>query len=331
MANETTLDQPTETTLPESMPADEFAGATDGLLDSVFNPTPAEGDGAQGAEPADPEATETDEADETEGDEPSAVKPTKKKPGADLVTVRNSRGQEFQVSKDIAPLIQAQMDDYKEAVRKISEQGQQLADIRKGNAAPAADPEKTKARREAALTDFDNAIWSAIDTNDGKGITAKILEINRSQFGAVFQEQAETIQSLNDKVASLETALYQGMGDTLATSNMSKALAQDLPLMGHEADAVTVDQIKPEFDKLWANANGQSAREVYLMALGKVLAQTKSAAKQKKPATRQPAESPLDFSRPSAPNRAAPRGSTTNAPSRPAPRNIGPSFSLDLI
>ena len=276
---------------------------------------------------------------EEEDGEPQPKPKTKKPDSAEMVSVK-LRGQEIQIPKALAPIIQALQQDHLEATRKITEQGQELAGLRKESGKPAADPEKAEAARQKALEKYDAELWETIDSKDGKGLSASLLKLTSAQFGGLIEEQAGVIETLRAELEQVKGAVYQGMGDQLATNNMRKALPGDLALMGHKADALTVEQVKPVFDALWAEApQGASPREVYLIAIGKALAAPKKPGpkpgKSEKPTTVDDEDNtPLDFSRAAAPapNRKAPtsNGRASGTPTKPAQPLFGSRFSESL-
>ena len=296
------------------------AGDFSSPLDAVFNPPADDAAANQGAEGDDQASLEDagadgaeeeiygEEGDEGEGDEQPQTR--KKKPEQDGTVTVKHRGQEFQVPAAMAGLVQALQHDHLEATRKITE----LSEANKATQPekPAVDHEKAQASRAAALKRYDKALWEAIDTHDGEGITEQILKITDARHGAVMEDQGQQIAALTSQITELRGLLYGTMGDAVTENAMAKAISEDLPMMGHEAGAVTVDQVLPVFKALKANANGgrQSDREIYLIALGKVLSQPKKPGpKTRKPETQTDDNPIVDFGRPAAPNRTAPSGS----------------------
>lgn len=313
-------------------------------LDAIFNPPPARGDGAtepdEGSQDAD-ETTGTDEEEDEEGEEGQdenqdevdengepvkPVKAKKEKPDSAMVEIEH-RGQKFQIPAAQAGLFKALQTDHLEATRKITEQAEELKAVRTAASKPQADPEKAAQARTKAIEQYDKALWKAIDDEDGKGLTDQIIAINRAQYGPLVDTIQESLASLQEgfdaKIKALETAVYQGMGDTLARNNIGRALATDLADMGHAADAVSVEQVQAEFNALWPNRknpDGTNAREVYLIALGKALATPKKTGPKSKKRNEESenestVDSALEFSRPAAPNRTA--TTSTGRPGQP--------------
>ena len=320
----------------------DASGVGSNPLDAVFNLDAPPADAADDAQGADDQATlEGDEAQGAEEEEldPETGEPVKAQPkktkqpdSAETVTVK-LRGQDIQILKSMAPAFEALQADYKAAERKITEQGQQLSAL--GNKAaekPAADPEKAEAARAKALERYDADLWKAIDASDGKGLSSNILKLIDARHGGMIEQQAETIAALQAQVAQLAGAVNQGpLAEMQADTSMRAAIKEDLEVMGLSPDAANFEDVKAEFKSMWEAAGAPQGRQrdIYQLALGKVLAKPKKPGpKPKAQSESQPAKAPLDFGRPQAPNRVAPTGSgrSSSAPHPSALGIIGPSF-----
>jgi hypothetical protein len=255
-------------------------------LDDIFHPPDPEAEGAtkESKDSSSDAAEDTGKEGEGKDSQGDAARDDKGKfksksaPDSDgLVTVKDSRGNEFRVSKDVAALFENTQQDYKALQQEFTRRNQQP---REG----AADDPKAQAERVAEVkAEYNERFIDAIDHPDKQSLVDVQLDLMDDYVGPLVERR---IKEAVEKLVAQEIQPWrEALSSTtdLLEGQVRKQLPLDLEDLGYAEDAADPKDVTQEYRSLRQSMPKEATdREVFLRAISRV------ANRSKKPDTSNP-------------------------------------------